>query len=348
MSNKIKQQQRKILYFLGAGASYAAGATATVQRGGQIRIPTQARFWDTFLRFCSKHNEGVISSLLFRYFKNYKRVPARLTPGKRREALDGIDVEEVFTFLSERIRAPGTSVSLRTFAEKVWTALVSEMGPVFARFEANANTRAIYRALAKNQLRSRDTVVSFNYDTVFENSLPAKKRWHYEGINTRPHSLRILKPHGSSNWETDDDDGGIVIAKVPRRAIIVAPTHLKFIGSRYADAPRETVDTAGYLDQSTQIAEIWETMEKEMRLAKALVFIGYSFPISDLYFSSLLRSVLATRDAPQIILVNPDARAIQQRLHDRFALESVVPYFDLESFAFVDRAETLQRIEAFE
>jgi hypothetical protein len=62
-------------------------------------------------------------------------------------------------------------------------------------------------------------------------------------------------------------------------------------------------------------------MEREMREAKALVFIGYSFPVADLYFSSILRSVLADRDgAPAVAIVNPDAVAIGDRLRERFAL----------------------------
>lgn len=97
---------RKIVYFLGAGASYGAGATASVQGGGIVPIPTQATFWDTFLRFCSsQRNRDLIESFLFRYFLGYARVPARTNAKKRRAMLRDVDVEEVFTFLSERARA---------------------------------------------------------------------------------------------------------------------------------------------------------------------------------------------------------------------------------------------------
>ena len=44
------KQQRRIVFFLGAGASYGAGAFTTVQHGGKIRVPTQATFWETLLR----------------------------------------------------------------------------------------------------------------------------------------------------------------------------------------------------------------------------------------------------------------------------------------------------------
>lgn len=199
-------------------------------------------------------------------------------------------------------------------------------------------TRGIYRALLRNQIRSRDRVVSFNYDTVFEDSLPQSQRWHYDVIEQQSRSLRVLKPHGSWNWENADE---IAVSESPSRAVVVAPTHLKFVSS-YETKRSAAKESVGYLDQSPQIQQIWSAMESEMRLAKALVFIGYSFPVGDLYFSSVLRSVLAARDsAPRVVIVNPDALAIQKRLSDRFSLKEVARYFDLETFANVKRADLL-------
>ena len=108
-------QQRKIVFVLGAGASYGAGAYALVQGGGHLPIPTQATFWPILLRFChSTRNRRAIESFLFRYFLGYGRTPARATVTKRRQQLKNVDVEEVFTFLSERARAPSTSPALPT------------------------------------------------------------------------------------------------------------------------------------------------------------------------------------------------------------------------------------------
>jgi hypothetical protein len=57
----LRKQQRRIVFFLGAGASFGAGAFTTVQHGGRIKIPTQETFWDTFLRFCrSRDNRNNI------------------------------------------------------------------------------------------------------------------------------------------------------------------------------------------------------------------------------------------------------------------------------------------------
>jgi SIR2-like domain len=347
----VAQGGRKILFILGAGASVGAGAFAQVQGTGRIPIPTQATFWPTFLRFCrSKSNRRAIESFLFRYFLGYEKVPSRLRPAKRWKLLASVDVEEVFTFVSERVRAPATSVQLRTYATEVWDALVTEISEVFARFRPNAATRQAFRTLLQQHVRSRDAFVSFNYDTVFEHSLPGIESWRYEGISDDTAGLRILKPHGSVNWEVPTDPAGdIRIVTQPERSVIVVPTHLKFVQTSNPAAspsPGNESPAYGYLDQSPQIQQVWAQMEKEMRQSKALVFIGYSFPVADLYFSSVLRSVLAARDAtPALVIVNPDAVAIRDRLRARFPIEKVLLYFDLATFLQLDRDQLLRQVD---
>src|SRR5271155_23586 len=102
--------ERRIVFILGAGASFGAGAYVSKQGGGRVSIPTQSTFWDTFLRFCANaENRKLIEAFLFKYFLDYKKVPGRLTETARRRQLAPIDVEEVFTFLSERNYAPSVS-----------------------------------------------------------------------------------------------------------------------------------------------------------------------------------------------------------------------------------------------
>ena len=329
---------RKIVYVLGAGASRGAGAVAAVQAGGTVPIPLQSDFWDVFLTFSrSIQNRHLIEAFLFRYFYGYSRVPSRASSSTRRSMVSGIDVEEVFTFRSERSRAPSTTPQLRKYVHNVWDALVDEIGNVFGRFEANSETRRTYRALHRNQLRTRDAVVSFNYDCVFELSLPYKVRWAYEGLEDVTGALRVLKPHGSVGWRQTATN--VTRSDSLRDALVVAPTHLKFVATAHGNQP----NLRGYLDQAPVLANIWSAMERHMRSAKALVFIGYSFPVADLYFSSLLRSVLADRGrSPTVVVVNPDAVAIGARLQTRFSLSGVTRLFDLKQLVGMSRSEVLK------
>jgi SIR2-like domain len=355
-----EKQQRRIVFFLGAGASYGAGATAPIQGGGELPIPTQETFWDTFLRFCrSSKNRDTIESFLFRYFLGYKKKPSRTKAVERRKKLKSIDVEEVFTFLSERNHAPRTSQQFQLYTKQVWEALVEEIGQVFSRFKPNTKTRKVYKELRKQHIRSHDTVVSFNYDVIFEDSVPNNFHWYYEAIDDQHsyNAFRILKPHGSINWEEKEADGQIEVKDFVDAPIIIAPTHLKFIGTGKND-PKENNDSdesdksnpalqtrIGYLNQSQQIADVWGAMEREMRSAKALVFIGYSFPPSDLYFSSVLRSVLTIRKKlPHVVIVNPDAMAIRARLHSRFSipLNQIRTFSDLQTFNQISRERLMK------
>lgn len=248
---------------------------------------------------------------------------------KRRDLLTPIDVEEVFTFLSERTRAPSTSPQLRTYAQQIWTALANEIGHVFSRFAPNAQTRSVYKEFLKEHYRKFDTVVSFNYDTIFERSLPVRSKARYAGLSRAKGTILLLKPHGSVNWRIAKNGEIEEVATTAGSAVIVAPTHLKFVSG---PTPQDETQP-GYLDQAPEIRNIWAQMEGEMRLARALVFIGYSFPVADLYFASVLRSVLADRDtAPDIVVVNPDAVAIAERLRRRFPLAKVSRFFDLSQF----------------
>jgi hypothetical protein len=339
--------QRRIVYILGAGASFGAGAYANKQGGGRIPIPTQSTFWDTFLRFCrSNEHRKKIEGLLYRYFLDYHKVPGRMSPAARRRQLAPIDVEEVFTFLSERYYAPSVSPQLKTYAFALWQALTEEIGQVFGRFAADKQTRHTYKLFRKQHLRTRDTVVSFNYDVIFEQSIKGNQKWYYEGIDQthKPQSLRILKPHGSINWTKHN--GSIkarsVLGPFPQHPIVVAPSHLKFVGTGENKADPSAF---GYLNQSPQIGEVWKAMERELEEAKAWVFIGYSFPPSDLYFSSVLRSTLALRPAnPLIAIVNPDAMAIRQRLGNRFHIppDRIRTFPDLQTFNQIGRAQMLE------
>lgn len=218
---------------------------------------------------------------------------------------------------------------------------MTEMGNVFRRFPANQRTRRLFRSFVKQHVRSYDAIVSFNYDTVFELSLPHSKQWRYDGIEDSIPGLPILKPHGSVNWA--ETNGRINRDANATRPVIVAPTHLKFVASSDKNT---TVDLSGYLDQSPQINNVWKNMEDRMKEARVLVFIGYSFPVADLYFSSILRSVLASRDTtqPGVVIVNPDAVSISKRLTDRFALQTLVRYFDMDQFIQSNRENVLSQL----
>ncbi|HMI64888.1 MAG TPA: SIR2 family protein [Cyclobacteriaceae bacterium] len=329
---------RKVVWFFGAGASRGAGAYTTAQKKGKIYIPTQADFWSTVLKYSSVADRHVIESFLFHYFK-MSGIPAKLNHPTRAKLLNNINVEEVFTFLSERMSTETISPSLRTyFGNTVWPTLLRSVTNTLSHFDANNETRKVYRNFNNLLLRARDSIVSFNYDIILEKSLPTSSNWYY--VPLRQTGIPLFKPHGSINWRIKKN-GQLRFLKNPTNAaVIIAPTHLKFVSINQA----ESQPKAGFFNQANEIPKIWSEMEKDMRQAKALVFIGYSFPDADLYFSSVMRSVFeAANKNILILIVNPDAVRISERLRQRFAVKGrVKSYFDFETFCKGTRTDILR------
>lgn len=325
------QSGRKIVYVLGAGASRALAAVTKYKKSRNIAIPIQADFWDVYLKFIPPASQSAIESFLFRYFLGYRRKPGNMTNRTRRDLLSSIDVEEVFTFLSERLGAPSSSPQLRAYCGQLWDELVEGIGKVFGRFGPNASSKRLVKRFHARHIRRNDAIVSFNYDVVFEEALKTAAVPAYVGLENTTKKVRIIKPHGSINWIQNGNT--ILVGHNISHPVIVAPTHVKFV-----ETNSTTSTKAGYLNQSDVLKEIWAELENEMRSARVLVFIGYSFPPADLYFSSVLRSVLADRaTTPQVILVNPDAVAISVRLKQRFALRNIKKYFDFEQYVGAKR-----------
>ncbi len=334
---KAEKQSRTIVWIFGAGASRGAGAFVTVQKSGRIPIPTQNDFWQTVLRFANPIDRKVIEAFLFRYFNGYKKTPTRVKPGERRKLFNQVDVEEVFTFLSERTSTSTISSQLKTyFQETIWEALIRSVASTFRKFNSNKQTRAIYHEFAENHLRKRDAIITFNYDRILETSLNHTK-WHYHNIGNG--GIPVFKPHGSVNW-AEKEDRSIRQTNSISQPLIVAPSHLKFIGLK----DLENHPASGYLNTNPTITSIWNKMEEKMKLAKALVFVGYSFPDADLYFSSVLRTVLtnSTRQI-KIVIVNPDAQRISEKLRRRFSLDigNIQNHFDFKTFCKLKRKDII-------
>jgi hypothetical protein len=333
---KIQKPSRSVVWIFGAGASRGAGSYVSVQRGGKIPIPVQNDFWRTVLRFSSTEDRRKIESFLFRYFNGYRRTPAKVKDKQRRNLFDKVDVEEVFTFLSERTSTSTISQNLKVYFQDVWVALIRSVAITFRKFNFNVKTRAVYSEFCKNHLRSRDAIISFNYDLVLENSI-AKSKWYYFGIGVG--EIPIFKPHGSINW-SEKKSRELKISNQELLPVIVAPSHLKFIGLK--DSPQ--IISSGYLNNNPTITKIWQQMEERMRRAKVLVFIGYSFPNADLYFSSVLRTVLTNSSRKiKIVIVNPDAQLIAEKLKRRFSIEgdNISSHFTFETFCKLIRTDVI-------
>jgi hypothetical protein len=128
---------------------------------------------------------------------------------------------------------------------------------------------------------SRDTIITFNYDTVVETVagpvtavLPPTTPEEQHKLERDPLPyVRLLKLHGSTNWLVGNfDKGARVQASSDRFAALTADDDQILIAS---PGPTKQEVTAEHLER------LWQMAERAIREADAIVFVGYRFPPTD-------------------------------------------------------------------
>lgn len=175
------------------------------------------------------------------------------------------------------------------------------------------------------------TVISFNYDTLFERSLDPGA-WVYAPSTARPHQISILKPHGSVDW----------IHRVPLRRELADQVQFG-----EAISPNEMGYREGWLVQNlvvglrkkiehttaepspvirTLFLEILTRCERALTEAQTIWVVGYRFAEADTGFLDVLARSLASRPAPPSISIigklksGENPKHLLSRIRDVFSL----------------------------
>jgi|GEM_PF-5616402 len=158
-----------------------------------------------------------------------------------------------------------------------------------------------------------DTVITFNYDCLIDASLRdvAKRKWDpatgygveasgsldawtdHTGKGRFPvKRLSLLKLHGSMNWQVEDGRLHLLPdAYSPRSEddlCIVPPLWQK----SFDDPP---------------FHDVWLAAREQLTATKALLVIGYSLPLTDVYTQAMLRIDVQKLDF--LLIANPDPEA---------------------------------------
>lgn len=160
------------------------------------------------------------------------------------------------------------------------------------------------------ELKPKDTIITFNYDLVIEESFSSATLWNpvdgygtqtsgktkgwakrwlqsrdYEGGDSQ---ILLLKLHGSLNWETYP--GGIRLKPKPYLVSTRnGKTRFEKI-SILAPGWNKRIDKNPY-------KKFWRAARLHLEKCKTLVVLGYSLPETDLLAQSLLAEVVRTRAA---------------------------------------------------
>ncbi|MFI5096086.1 MAG: SIR2 family protein [Candidatus Acidiferrales bacterium] len=162
------------------------------------------------------------------------------------------------------------------------------------------------------QLRSGDTIITFNYDLIIEESFSSAELWNPidgYGIKTSGKTkgwtkrwlqdrqyrsggskLSLLKLHGSLNWESYPN--GTAIRLKPKPYLVSTrngKTRFEKI-SILAPGWKKPIDKNPY-------KKFWREARLQLEKCKTLIILGYSLPETDLLAQSLIAEVVRTRAA---------------------------------------------------
>jgi SIR2-like domain len=166
-------------------------------------------------------------------------------------------------------------------------------------------------ALCDNSAEGKNTIITFNYDTLLEDGLRelevpfnyglpinSTNYPHSATVNRLfPNALPIYKLHGSVNWGigTDDKDkiniytNYIEARNAGAKILLIPPTWRKFFGGH--------------------IANVWAKAVKALSTATRVIVIGFSMPATDTHFKYLLAAGLQNNiSLRNFLFINPGFR----------------------------------------
>jgi hypothetical protein len=206
-------------------------------------------------------------------------------------------------------------------------------------------------------LRNKDTVITFNYDLVIEESFSSANLWNpVDGYKIKTYGktrgwtkrwledknyeagtkskIRLLKLHGSLNWELYPT--GTAIKLKPRPYLVSTRSGKTRFEKILILAPgwKKEINKNPY-------KQFWRTARLQLEKCKTLIILGYSLPETDLLAQSLLAEVVRTREARKMYLKQLHLADHNESVKERFVKlftpalgphGKVLKYHDVEEF----------------
>jgi len=165
--------------------------------------------------------------------------------------------------------------------------------------------------LCEPQEYMKNTVISFNYDTVLEDALsrigvpidygisPDLVTFHDswksgQVIGNKP--LKLLKIHGSVNWFQDEPE---------LQNLIIYRAY----NDGYASGSVFLIPPTWRKDFSGPLGDVWSQAVQALREATRIVFLGFSFPDTDVHIKYLMAAGLQENiSLRNIFCINKDPR----------------------------------------
>ena len=181
----------------------------------------------------------------------------------------------------------------------------------------------------------RDTIVTFNYDTVVEDTLDSLRlpfsygAERYIGWSTpsalmraqRARSgMRVLKLHGSINWCAREKVSAGTEEKLAAAPQSVVERMNRDVAAfpHYADVPKQkgalVLVAPTWQKALRRLTPVWDAAVAALRTATNLIILGYSIPVTDQHFKYLLAAGLRDNiSLRKVFFVNPALKDERER-----------------------------------
>lgn len=198
-----------------------------------------------------------------------------------------------------------------------------------------------HRNLAKIILRKNADVISFNWETLLEDSLVETKEWSYidgytvsfeEVVNQNDANdtivdskFKVLKPHGSINWYINKESNEqalrliVPLSRDKRRSTVteLLEKSRTFGNNTFCFSCIQQPGKSGFIDK-----KIHEQIIEKLEKAEKIIIIGFSFNPNDKDVKSEF-SDINYRKGVVVEYVNPDDR-VEDTYKDIFKTKNVI------------------------
>ena len=340
----------KTVIVLGAGAT--RGASFVDHEQNPCLPPLDGDFFTQFQRITnSKHNnlvKQVIADTVGLFGTNF-----------------GATLETVFTTIEHTTRMLEATGSSREFAredlkekrERLMQAIAATLESALTKQVATGQASlgllpCEYTDNLVRLLTYEDTIISFNYDCLIDDSLKrcGDKKWHPRygyGVPLGSHGSRLI---GDKRWSPV-----IPGTEVNTIHLFKLQGSLNFLlsGNTLTLKERPYTKQRGNLQftiippefqkayNTTFFVKIWQKAASAIHRAENLIFIGYSLPEADMHAAALLRVHVSKESLKNLVVVNPDPLA-RKRIRE-VVRRGLSPKTKVYSFDTVKEFSTLPR-----
>jgi hypothetical protein len=249
-----------------------------------------------------------------------------------------VDIEEVLTFLDvgSRMYFPGSryrrvfSIARRSLIDFIRLNIMVRCDSQHCEHLRDILCR----------LKPEDSVISFNYDTLADVTLEHFKFAQYKaycellsGQRPKIRAYRgrgvLLKLHGSGNWvacsNRECEQYSVPHIPFPKRSNRLPRIgdsgfgKCVFCGTEGPEAVIVPPVTEKLLNRNAFLRSLWLIARDKIASAERIVFIGYSFPIGDVYSEWLFRQIhFLEGEKPELVVVNPEIYKPRSSVSQRY------------------------------